>query len=218
VGGDNKAAIVEAEELVKLVPDHSDTLANLAVVYMANERFADAEAILRHAISADPKNGRAYHQLGMLLEATETDEGVGQAAELFQKAIQLDPENWKPRNDLGLIHLRYDAFKNLDAGFELISQAVDLAGDVPDPKFNLALALAKRDGDGDRDQAMELCSLVKAHPQSRPALQEMATGLLAELQKGAGGGAPKTKAKPRAKAASKAGGAAKPKASRKKKS
>ena len=158
----------------------------------------------------------------MLLEATETDEGVGQAVELFQKAIKLDPRNWKPRNDLGLIHLRYDAFKNINAGLELIEQAVELAGDVPDPKFNLALALAKRDAAGDRSHAIELCTLVKSHPQSRPALQEMASGLLGELQKGEGGDATKPKSKARAKSANKPAAAkptaAKPKGPRKKKS
>ena len=74
-----------------------------------------------------------------------------------------------------MIHLNYDEFKDLDKGLQLIEKAMQLAPDLPDPVFNLAIAHAKK---GNKQQATELAKAVEDHPGARPALKEMAKGLI----------------------------------------
>jgi tetratricopeptide (TPR) repeat protein len=168
-------ALDAAQAVVKALPDHAAAQVNLGNCFIAAQRFADAEKTLRHALTLDPQDPRGLHALGMLLEATETEEGILEAMALFERAIASAPDFWKPYNDLGLILTMHPAHQDLIRGAELLAKAVSLTEEnLPSVLFNLALAHAKM---GNEKEAKLNCDKVQLHPQAPEELKAQAAQL-----------------------------------------
>lgn len=176
--GQTKRAIEVASKLVDTLPENAGALVNLAICFSAAERHTDAEDRLRRALALDPKNARALHTLGMLLEATENPDAVDEARVLFEEVTEVAPEFWKGFSDLGLLHTVHDAHKDLPKARKLLEKALALSGGRPEPLMNLALCAAKQ---GAKDAAHKHLAALLAHPQASAAMKEQAKGLKAAV-------------------------------------
>jgi tetratricopeptide (TPR) repeat protein len=84
--GVHDMAIVGLNTYIRLFPDDSRALSNLASLHGIQRRYFKAEEIARKAIAADPANFFGYYYLGMAtMELGRNDE----AHENFQKARDL---------------------------------------------------------------------------------------------------------------------------------
>src|SRR5579883_2999949 len=71
-------------------PDHVATLINLALLYMNDRRWSDAEALLRRAIEREPTQEQALRLYGIVLAE------LGQAARaegVLRRALELNPDD-----------------------------------------------------------------------------------------------------------------------------
>ena len=74
-------------EAVKKNPNDSDLYYNLAVSYLKNNRYADAERSLKNAINLNPKDKNAYYNLAVLYESYLNDKK--RALECYSRYLRL---------------------------------------------------------------------------------------------------------------------------------
>jgi Flp pilus assembly protein TadD len=176
--GQTKRAIEVAQKLTASMPENAGALVNLAICFSAAERHGEAEDALRRAIALDPKNARALHTLGMLLEATEDKDAVDEARVLFEEVTEVAPTFWKGFSDLGLLHTVHEAHMDLPKARKLLEKAKELSGGRPEPLMNLALCAAKQ---GAKDAAQQHIAALLAHPLATEAMKDQARALKAAV-------------------------------------
>lgn len=93
-------AELELEQLTAAHPDYPGPHVNLAIVYLHDERSADARAALERALAIEPGHAAANTQLGILLRA----EGEFAAAErAYRRALATDPGHALAHYNLGVL-------------------------------------------------------------------------------------------------------------------
>ncbi|MEI1278878.1 tetratricopeptide repeat protein [Leptospira venezuelensis] len=105
----NKGNLLAAEETYRRIVDSTPgdsftetALLNLGVVLDQMERYGEAITYLNRVLDLNPKNAKAYYNLGLVYKHT----GNGtQAIENFRKASYLDPDDIKPKEALGDYYL-----------------------------------------------------------------------------------------------------------------
>ncbi|WP_167482011.1 tetratricopeptide repeat protein [Leptospira andrefontaineae] len=105
----NKGDLLAAEETYRRIVDSTPgdsftetALLNLGVVLDQMERYGEAITYLNRVLDLNPKNAKAYYNLGLVYKHT----GNGtQAIENFRKASYLDPDDIKPKEALGDYYL-----------------------------------------------------------------------------------------------------------------
>jgi hypothetical protein len=94
-GGDDDRALVEYREALALGPAevvHND----IAVILMRRAQWADAESELREELAIQPRYGRAYYNLGIVLRR----EGrMAEACASEETAVELQPEDGAAREE-----------------------------------------------------------------------------------------------------------------------
>ncbi len=122
-GRDEDALRVAAEALAAR-PDRGLKL-QIAGLYRALKREADAEAILSDVITADAADGQDDWRVYFLRGAARERQAKWEGAEAdLKRALELDPTNATVLNYLGYSWI--DRGINLEEGFDLIRQAVAL--------------------------------------------------------------------------------------------
>jgi Flp pilus assembly protein TadD len=99
-----KAAEAEAlfREALDKAPDNADLLLNLAVTCF--ERGVEqARPLLARVVSAQPRNGKAWHNLAVMALATGRYE---EAAGAWRKAVLADPNDETARANLDMLERR----------------------------------------------------------------------------------------------------------------
>ncbi len=95
---------------------------NAYIGYIINDmlhsaKYAEAEDMVKNAISNDPENGQLYYVLGVLYENKEGDpQAEAQALEQFQKCVQIDPKHANGYLQLGYLTFRKAEKMSSDAG------------------------------------------------------------------------------------------------------
>lgn len=93
-------AELELEQLVLAYPDLVGPYVNLAIVYMHDDRTADARGVLEKALALDPAHAAASNQLGIVLRK----EGEFTAAEAaYRRALDADPQYALAHYNLGVL-------------------------------------------------------------------------------------------------------------------
>jgi tetratricopeptide (TPR) repeat protein len=89
LGANNYPKAAQAfQKVIAQKPDYCYAMANLGKVFIAMERWADAESILRDAASCAPKMAVVYESLGFaLMKQKKLDEAIKQ----FNKAMEIKP-------------------------------------------------------------------------------------------------------------------------------
>jgi arylsulfatase A-like enzyme/Flp pilus assembly protein TadD len=127
--GDAEKSISLLRELLRERPDFDNPYLFLVTVYEKQHRLAEAEAILKTGVEANPRNYKLAIEYGIVLaERGRNDEAVG----VLQKAsgmIDWDPELW---NYLGVAYWNKGDFDNAVAAYE---HALSL-----DPKYAVVLS------------------------------------------------------------------------------
>jgi len=87
----------EYQQALAISPDSSDTVTALANLYMRQQRFSDAEALLRKLTVLRPNDAAVHLQLGrMLAIAGKNEEAVAE----LEAGLKLDPSDSKAQRDL----------------------------------------------------------------------------------------------------------------------
>jgi adenylate cyclase len=81
-----------AAKAMELAPGQAESFLARAYAHAASDRFAEAELDLRKVLELDPKNGRAWHNLG---RAVYHQGKIRQAIESFEKATEHDPDDYE---------------------------------------------------------------------------------------------------------------------------
>ncbi|PJZ77315.1 anaphase-promoting complex, cyclosome, subunit 3 [Leptospira neocaledonica] len=105
----NRGDLLAAEETYRRIVDSTPgdsftetALLNLGVVLDQMERYGEAITYLNRVLDLNPKNAKAYYNLGLVYKHT----GNGtQAIENFRKSSYLDPDDIKPKEALGDYYL-----------------------------------------------------------------------------------------------------------------
>lgn len=88
-----------SQELLKIKGDNYQALAWMGEAIARQERYDEAEPILRQALQGDPQQALAWNNLGRCLNAKHA---WAEAVTCLDKAIALDPSEWEARYNRGL--------------------------------------------------------------------------------------------------------------------
>ena len=82
-------AIIDANEAIKLDPNHANSLYNYGVMLDSTRKdYDNAEKYYREAIRANPKHAYALYNLAVLLEEIRKDNDG--AEEFFQRSVSVN--------------------------------------------------------------------------------------------------------------------------------
>jgi Flp pilus assembly protein TadD len=143
--GDDEGARRHFEEVVRIVPAHSDSLRNLGAISARAGRSSEAVDLYRRAAAAAPEDWNAQRDLGeVLLQAGALEP----ARTALERADALRPDDPSVIYLLGTIHLRQG---DLAGGESLLNRAIELAPRHAGAHNALGVAAAER---GDLDAAV----------------------------------------------------------------
>jgi len=156
------AEYVSAEEFNA---DRPESHVNLALLYAAEGRVAEAEASLRAALAVDPRFTPASVNLADLYRATGRD---AEGERVLRDALAQDPRSAVAHHGLGLLLVRQ---RRMAEAMPELREAARLAPDDARYGYVYAVALA---GAGQTKQAIELLEQVLArHPNDRDTLSAL---------------------------------------------
>jgi Flp pilus assembly protein TadD len=99
---------------LKLDPTNAQINANLAVLYVGQNRFQVAERHLRDAINVDPNNASAHNNLGVVLYRMGNFDG---AMIEFNRTLSLNAEQLDAYTNKGLIFMRWGRYDDARRAF-----------------------------------------------------------------------------------------------------
>ncbi|TGK12339.1 tetratricopeptide repeat protein [Leptospira fletcheri] len=120
----NRGDLLAAEETYRRIVDSTPgdsftetALLNLGVVLDQMERYGEAVTYLNRLIEINPKNAKAYYNLGLVYK--HTGNGV-QTIENFRRAAYLDPSDIKPKEALGDYYLENKFYREAIEEYSVI--------------------------------------------------------------------------------------------------
>jgi tetratricopeptide (TPR) repeat protein len=119
--GDDDAALVIVDGLVKKAPADVGVLLQVAEFYQRVKRYPDAESALRKARALDPTNLRVLFQLGAAIERQKRPD---EAEAVFREALKAEPDSAPVLNYLG--YMNADRGVRLEEAASLIEKAVSI--------------------------------------------------------------------------------------------
>ncbi len=134
--------LAEAEHgyraILKLDPDHADSLNLLAVIALQRGHPEPALQLAERAVALRPDAAACRNTLGQVLERLRRD---AEAANCYETALALDPAYAEAQNNLGLVRARQDRLTEAEA---LYRRAIDLEPGYAEPYTNLGNLLKDR--------------------------------------------------------------------------
>jgi arylsulfatase A-like enzyme/Tfp pilus assembly protein PilF len=117
--------------LLKVAPYYGNAYAELAHTDALLGQRAEAERLYQQAYTADPSNGRALRELGLLL----VDDGnLDEARKVLEQSLALQPNDFFALNALGEVHVRQGDFV---AAASALEKAVAADPRLVPPRLNL---------------------------------------------------------------------------------
>jgi tetratricopeptide (TPR) repeat protein len=111
---------------LELVPNKFSVLDNLAVVYMALDKYLEAREIAQKSIKINPKNPISLQNLGLI---ELNDDKFEEANTLFDEAIKIDPLYYQAINNkaiaLTLLNLDEEAIKCCDSAIKINNNFIE---------------------------------------------------------------------------------------------
>ena len=124
----------------------ADALFNSALQHHQSGRLAEAEALYRQVLSADPANADAMQRLAIISHKLgRTDDAIS----LLRKTVELKPEAADYQNNLGVVLV---AVGREDEALAAFLRAIDLGADFPETRNNIGNILRRQ---GKLDEALE---------------------------------------------------------------
>jgi len=156
------AALVEFNTSMKLEPGFVPPLVNAALIYARQNRNAEAESLLRKALSLDAGSAEINFNLGLLLgEKGDTAGAEG----CLRAALKSDPQFAPAAYNLAVIVSR----KNLDEAITLCARAA--AARPQEPRYAYTEAFYRRQKGDLAGAELALRALLKRHPNYTDATQ-----------------------------------------------
>jgi predicted O-linked N-acetylglucosamine transferase (SPINDLY family) len=135
----NSGRLSEAEQLYQMIllgnDRHLDVLCRLGLVRLQQQRFADAEGLIRRAIKVDKRSAEAHQLLGSALT------GLGrleEAVRSYSKAVAIRPKFAEAQNNLGYA---LQVLGRFDEAILHYKKAIAARPDYPEAFNNLGNAL-----------------------------------------------------------------------------
>ncbi len=122
-------------ELLSAKPNDHQALAWKGEAFARQERFEEAEPLLRAALQGDPKQAQAWNNLGRCLNAKHA---WAEAVEALNKAISIDPNEWEAHYNRGLAQFQLGHFEDNLKDLKIASVA-----NPGDPQISKDLASAQ---------------------------------------------------------------------------
>jgi len=168
-----------------------DSVYERAVADFDQQKYAEAEAVLRPALAEHPRDGRALGLMGVILDAQERYE---EAERCYNLALEVNPRDASLLNNLGNHYLQRNLPVQARAAFLRV-----IAIDPNFPNANLQLAALSVDAKHgeqalrylghlpDSDRAKPAAQLLRAKALAYAGQRSLAEQMVAQLEKDAGG-------------------------------
>ena len=88
------------EEILRINPNHFESILSLGVLLIKTKSFDQAKQLLQTAIQIDPNHANAHNNLGIVLQELKEFQ---KAKSCYEKAIQIDPNFIIAHNNLGAV-------------------------------------------------------------------------------------------------------------------
>lgn len=116
---DRDGAIATTREGLSKFPGEKDMMLDLISFLLAADRSEEAEAGVKAALDADPKNGMLWSVLGGLYDKKATDakdeaamlQWYAKAEEAYKKSIEMDPKFFDAYFNIGVLYNNRAAFE-----------------------------------------------------------------------------------------------------------
>ena len=103
------------KEVLKINPDHFESIFDLGTLLAQTKRFDLAKPLLQKAIQTQPNYARAHNSLGItFLELGENQKAISS----YEKAIQIQPNYAMAHNNLGITFLELGEKRKSKSSFE----------------------------------------------------------------------------------------------------
>lgn len=169
LAGDRRAAVETLERAQQLVPEDAMLLSDLGAAYNEQERFADAETVLRHSLTLQ-ETPDAHNNLGVALNGQER---AADAIRVFGRALELNDASADAWFNLGVSHAVLGDLAQARTAYQ---RGLALAPDEPRALRNLALIEAQA---GHLDLTVRyLSTAVEQTPTSAELHNELGRALL----------------------------------------
>jgi cephalosporin hydroxylase/Tfp pilus assembly protein PilF len=87
-------------QVLKINPNHSQALNNIAVIFTNLKNYQKAKECYQKAIAINPNFADAHNNLGVIFEK---EEEIQKAKECYEKVIEISPNHVSAHNNLGII-------------------------------------------------------------------------------------------------------------------
>ena len=118
-------------QVLKIDPNHSQSLNNIAVIFTNSKDYQKAKECYEKAIEINPNYVDAHNNLGNLFKELEENQ---KAKECFEKAIELNPNYAKAHNNLGNIFKELGESQKAKECFE---KAIEINPNYVNAYYNL---------------------------------------------------------------------------------
>jgi tetratricopeptide (TPR) repeat protein len=146
-------------QILKLQPDHPETLQNLGGLLCVLGDPVEGEALLGQLVSLKPNDPLAYYNLGL---AQEVLQEFAQAEASYARVVALSPKFAEVYNNLGIMALRQDQFSEAQTHFQ---KAISLKPNFAEAHHNLGNAQLQL---GRQQNTLEM--ILEAEASSRRAI------------------------------------------------
>ena len=120
-------------EILKIKPDHANTLNNLGEIFRIEGETKKAQICFEKAIKVNPNSASLYNNLGLVYK---NNKDKIKAIDLFNKSIEIDPNFVNPNYNLGLIYKELGDYKNAKIFYEKV---IKINSNHADTYNNLAI-------------------------------------------------------------------------------
>ena len=135
--GDTEGAEECFRQVLALVPDCGEALANLALLRKQKGAVAEAEECYRRAIALLPRHFRVHLNMGVLLMEQRR---FAEAEAVYRQALRLAPDSPAAWTNLGVLLV---CMKRDDEAERCYRTAIELNGDYSNAYFNLSYVLLR---------------------------------------------------------------------------
>ena len=119
-------------QILKIDPNHSETLNNIAVIFSSLKEYQKAKECYEKAIEINPNYANALNNLGIIFKELGENQ---KAKECYEKAIKIDPNYANALNNLGVIFKELEENQKAKECFE---KAIKIDPNYVDAYYNLA--------------------------------------------------------------------------------